>query len=130
MQGVGKIYELSCTREEKGWYHACIATYSKYWKEIEEKWPHLRNLPRNARISLAMDGVNPFRDLRTTYLVWIVLITNNNLTPSMVLMGENVPHNKEGHYPFQNSQLNSQMFGVLGSKVLWTHYYSNIFELF
>ena len=42
---------------------------SKCWKDIEVKWPHFRNEPRNARISLAMDSVNPFGDLRTTYFV-------------------------------------------------------------
>ena len=46
------------TRSQDGVMH--MATDSKHWKEIEEKWPHLRNEPRNARISLAMDGVNPF----------------------------------------------------------------------
>lgn len=61
---------------------------SKYWKDIEEKWPHLRNEPRNARISLAMDGVNPFGDLRTTYSIWPVLIINNNLPPWMAMKKE------------------------------------------
>ena len=44
----------------------CMVTNRKYWKEIKENWPHLKNEPRNARISLAMDDVNPFGDLRTT----------------------------------------------------------------
>lgn len=57
----------------------CMVADSKYWKYIEVKWPHLGNEPRNARISLAMDGINPFGDLRTTYSVWLVLIINNNL---------------------------------------------------
>ena len=65
-----------------------MAADRKYWKEIEEKWPHLRNEPRNARISLAMDGVNPFGDLRTTYSVWPVLIINNNLPPWMAMKKE------------------------------------------
>ena len=51
-----------------------MAADSNYWKEIEEKWPHLRNEPRNARISLEMDGVNS---------IWLILITNNNLSPWM-----------------------------------------------
>lgn len=58
-----------------------MATDRKHWKEIKEKSPHLRNEPRNARISLAMDSVNPFQDLRTTYFVWPILIINNNLPP-------------------------------------------------
>lgn len=61
---------------------------SKFWKYIEVKWPHFKNDPRNARISLAMDGVNPFGDLRTTYSIWPVLITNNNLPPWMAMKNE------------------------------------------
>ena len=49
--------------------------YGYKYKILEiKKWPHLKNEPRNARISLAMDDVNPFGDLRTTYYVWPVLI--------------------------------------------------------
>ena len=58
------------------------------WKEIEKKWPHLRNETRNEIISLAMDGVNPFGYLRKTYSVWPVLIINNNLPPCMAMKRE------------------------------------------
>lgn len=61
---------------------------SKYWKEIEVKWPHLRNEPSNARISISMDGVNPFGDLRKTCYVWPMLITNNNIPPWMAMKKE------------------------------------------
>ena len=30
------------------------------FRDIEEKWPHIKEEPRNIRISLAADGVNPF----------------------------------------------------------------------
>ena len=30
------------------------------FRDIEEKWPHFKEEPRNFRISLAADGVNPF----------------------------------------------------------------------
>ena len=29
------------------------------FRDIEEKWPHFKEEPRNLRISLAADGVNP-----------------------------------------------------------------------
>lgn len=35
-----------------------------------------------------MDGVNPFADLRTTYYVWPVLITNNNIPPLLTMKKE------------------------------------------
>ena len=67
----------------------CMAT-DRYWKEIEEKSQHLRNEPRNARICLAMDGVNNFGDLRTTYSIWLVLIINIGLPPWIEMKKEHL----------------------------------------
>ena len=30
------------------------------WCKIEEKWPIFKDEPRNTRLSLALDGVNPY----------------------------------------------------------------------
>ena len=49
---------------------------------------------------------------------------------SFLLMGENVPHKKGGHFPFCKSQLYSRTFGVAGLMGLWTHYHSKRFEIF
>jgi hypothetical protein len=38
-------------------------------KHIEEKWPIFKEEPRNVRLSLEADGVNPFGELRSTYSV-------------------------------------------------------------
>ena len=57
-------------------------------KLIEEKWPIFKEDPRNVRISLAADGVNPFGELRSTYLVWPVFVINNNLPPWMTIKRE------------------------------------------
>lgn len=43
-----------------------MAPDSKYWKDINEKWPHLR----------------------TTYSVWPILIINNSLPPWMAMKKE------------------------------------------
>ena len=64
----------------------CIATYGKHWEEVEEKWPHLRNKPRNATISLEMDGINTFGD--KIYYVWPDFIIKNNLPPWMKMKNE------------------------------------------
>ena len=50
---------------------------------IEEKWPIFKEEPRNVRLSLATDGVNPFGELRSTYSVLPVFVINNNLPPWM-----------------------------------------------
>jgi hypothetical protein len=54
-------------------YHACkkhgygvlrmpIDGYA--FREIEEKWEDFKDEPHNVRLSLAANGVNPFRELR------------------------------------------------------------------
>jgi hypothetical protein len=55
---------------------------------IEEKWPIFKEEPRNVRLSLAADGVNPFGELRSTYSVWPVFVINNNLPPWMSIKRE------------------------------------------
>ena len=57
-------------------------------KNIEEKWPIFKDEPRNVRFSLGVDGFNPFRELRSTYSVWLVFIINNNLPPWMSIKRE------------------------------------------
>jgi hypothetical protein len=55
---------------------------------IKEKWPILKEEPRNVRLSLAADGVNPFGELRSMYLVWPIFVINNNLPPWMSIKRE------------------------------------------
>ena len=42
-----------------------IPTDDSAFRDMEEKWPHFKEEPRNLRISLAADGVNPFADMRS-----------------------------------------------------------------
>jgi hypothetical protein len=58
------------------------------YKNIEERWPIFKEEPRNVRISLAADGVNPFGELRSIYSVWPVFVINNNLPPWMLIKRE------------------------------------------
>ena len=50
---------------------------------IEEKCQFLKK-----RLSLAVDGVNPFGELRSTYSVWHVFVINNNFPPWMLIKRE------------------------------------------
>ena len=58
------------------------------YKNIEERWPIFKEEPRNVRISLVADGVNPFGELRSIYSVWPVFVINNNLPPRMPIKRE------------------------------------------
>ena len=39
------------------------------FKEIKEKWPVFKDEPCNVRLSLVVDSVNPFGELRSIYSV-------------------------------------------------------------
>jgi len=57
---------------------------------IEEKWQHFKEEPRNLRLSLAADGVNPFGEMRSVYSVWPVFVINNNIPPWMSIKREHI----------------------------------------
>jgi hypothetical protein len=60
------------------------------FREIEEKWADFKDEPRNVRLSLAADGVNPFRELRSIYSVWPIFVINNNIPPWMSIKREHI----------------------------------------
>lgn len=58
--------------------------------DIEEKWPHFKEKPRNLRLSLATNSVNPFGEMRSVYLVWPIFVINNNIPPWMSIKREHI----------------------------------------
>ena len=55
---------------------------SKAWKHFHKNVdPMFGNDPRNAYFALAADGVNPFKQNRSSWLTWPVLLLNYNLPP-------------------------------------------------
>jgi hypothetical protein len=58
------------------------------FRKIKEIWPFLKEEPRNVRISLATDGVNPFGELRSIYSPWPIFVINNKLPPWMSIKRE------------------------------------------
>jgi hypothetical protein len=80
-------------------YHACnISGYGVLripadgyaFRKIEEKWADFKDEPRNVRLSLEADGVNPFRELRSIYSVWPIYVINNNIPPWMSIKREHI----------------------------------------
>ena len=51
-----------------------MPTDGSAFKEIEETWSHFKEEPRNLKLSLAADGVNPYGDMRSVYSVWPIFL--------------------------------------------------------
>jgi hypothetical protein len=60
------------------------------FRYIEEKWTDFKDEPHNVRISLAVDNVNPFRELGSIYSVWPIFVINNNIPPWMSIKREHI----------------------------------------
>jgi hypothetical protein len=55
---------------------------SKAWKHFHQNVdPTFSNDPRNVHFALAADGVNPFKQSRSTWSTWPVMLLNYNLPP-------------------------------------------------
>ncbi len=57
---------------------------SKAWQHIDNTWPDFATEPRNVRLGLATDGVNPFGDKNIAWSTWPVLLLIYNLPPWLV----------------------------------------------
>jgi hypothetical protein len=60
------------------------------FKEIAVKWIEFIDEPRNVRISLATDGVNPFGELRSVYSMWPIFVISNNIPPWKSIKREHI----------------------------------------
>jgi hypothetical protein len=60
------------------------------FREIEKKWEDFKDEPHNVRISLAVDGVHPFKEIRYIYSVWPIFVINNNIPLWMSIKREHI----------------------------------------
>ena len=56
--------------------------------EIWRKSGLFKEEPRNLKISLATDGVNPFAQMKSIYTVWPIFVINDNNPPWMSILEE------------------------------------------
>ena len=63
---------------------------SPAWDLVNEKWPMFVNDPRNLRLGLATDGINPFRNMTSKYSCWPVMLVIYNLPPWSCMKKENI----------------------------------------
>ena len=58
------------------------------FRNIEEGWPIFKEEPHNVKLSMVLDGVNPFGEIMSFYLAWPIFVINNNLPPWMLIKRE------------------------------------------
>ncbi|KAL0556194.1 hypothetical protein IC582_004704 [Cucumis melo] len=54
---------------------------SPAWKLVDFKWPDFVSEPRNLRLALSADGVNPHGDMSSKYSCWPIVMVIYNLPP-------------------------------------------------
>ena len=59
----------------------CHSVDSPTWKGIDERLNEFSNEPRNERLVMAVDGFNPFGDLRSKYSACPIVLVKYNIPP-------------------------------------------------
>ncbi|XP_062093498.1 uncharacterized protein LOC133799500 [Humulus lupulus] len=54
---------------------------SPAWKTVDFEWPSFANEPRNIRLALSTDGINPHTSLSSKYSCWPIMLVIYNLPP-------------------------------------------------
>ena len=60
------------------------------FRDIEERWLTFKEESCNFRLSMVVDSVNPFGELKSIYSIWVVFVINNNLPPWMSIKREHI----------------------------------------
>ena len=58
---------------------------SPTWKLVDEKWPDFAAEPRNLRLALSTDGINPYSSLSSRYSCWPVMLNTYNFEPELCM---------------------------------------------
>ncbi len=53
---------------------------SPAWKHVDSTFPDFAEDSRNVRLGLAMEGVNPYKLMRSKHSTWPILLTNYNIS--------------------------------------------------
>ena len=56
---------------------------SEAWNAVDERWPEFSLEPNNLRLGLAADGINPYKNMSSTYSCWPIMLVVYNLPPEL-----------------------------------------------
>ena len=54
---------------------------SSAWKLVDHMWPDFASEPRNLRLALSTDGINPYKSMSSRHSCWPVILIIYNLPP-------------------------------------------------
>ncbi|XP_074342124.1 uncharacterized protein LOC141679551 [Apium graveolens] len=106
---------------------------SPSWKNIDNRWPSFGSEPRNLRLALSVDGVNPHNNgLSNRYSCWPVILVTYNLPPwlcmkrkfmmlSILVLGP--------HEPGNNIDIYLQPM-IDDLKKLWEEWEPNVYDAY
>ncbi|XP_010412528.1 PREDICTED: uncharacterized protein LOC104698838 [Camelina sativa] len=60
------------------------------WAQVNGNWLEFAAEPRNLRLGISTDGMNPFAIQNTKYSMWPVFLVNYNMSPVMSMKAENI----------------------------------------
>ena len=55
------------------------------WKYVDDTWEKIKEDPRNLRLGLLADGINPHSSLSSNYNYWSVSLVIYNLPPLLIM---------------------------------------------
>ncbi|XP_062103263.1 uncharacterized protein LOC133814297 [Humulus lupulus] len=58
---------------------------SPAWRNVDDKWEKIKKDPRNLRLGLSADGINPHSSLSSSYSCWPIVLVVYNLPPLLVM---------------------------------------------
>ncbi|XP_062114463.1 uncharacterized protein LOC133825550 [Humulus lupulus] len=61
---------------------------SEAWDAVNERWPDFSLEPYNLRLGISADGVNPYKNMSSTYSCWAIMLVVYNFPPSMCMKNE------------------------------------------
>ncbi|XP_074354152.1 uncharacterized protein LOC141693054 [Apium graveolens] len=106
---------------------------SPSWKNIDYRWPSFGSEPRNLRLALSADGVNPHNNgLSNRYSCWPVILVTYNLPPwlcmkrKFMMLSILVPG---PHEPGNNIDIYLQPM-IDDSKKLWKEGEPNVYDVY
>ena len=85
-----RLFKSECTAKLMTWHannriedgHMRHPADSPSWRNIDHRWPEFGREPRNLRLALAADGINPHNNgLTNRYSCWPVVLVIYNLPP-------------------------------------------------